>query len=371
MVEQNKFIPLTRPDIREEDISLVVEVLKSGMLVQGKHVLDFEDKAKKFTKSTYNIAVSNGTASLHLALKALNIGIGDEVIVPAFSYIASANVVELVGAKPVFVDISLDSFTIDADSIENAITSKTKAIMPVHEFGLCVDMDKVNELAKQHSLFIIEDSACALGATYKGKAAGSIGHFGSFSLHPRKAITSGEGGLVTTNDKDLDAKIRTLRNHGIDFENPTEFSDAGYNYRLTDFQAALVSSQLNRFSETLKYKRELASIYLENVISEHIVLPKTFSDREHTWQTFHILTESNEYRKGLISHLKSHNIQTNYGAQCIPHMKFYAEKYGYNALKEFPNAYRAYSTGLALPLYELLTKEDILRISNSINQYRS
>jgi len=210
-----EFIPLTSPDIRDEDIEAVVKVLRSGMLVQAQNVTDFENAMVSFTKTGQAIAVSNGTATLHLALVALGIGSGDEVIVPALSYVATANVVELVGATPVFVDIDLDTFNINVSEIESKITTKTKAIIPVHEFGLACDIEGVMKIAEKHNLYVIEDAACALGATQNEKHVGTFGTFGSFSFHPRKAISSGEGGIVTTEDEALAAKIRIHRNHGV------------------------------------------------------------------------------------------------------------------------------------------------------------
>ena len=184
----------SRPGINDVDISNVVEVLRSGNLVQGEKVLELEEKTSLYVNSKKCSAVSNGTASLHLALIALGVGPGDEVIIPAFSYIATGNVVEIVGAKPIFVDIDLDTFNIDAGKIESKITKNTKCIMPViHEFGLCAPMEEIMRISKKHNIPVIEDAACALGASLNGKSAGTFGEFGSFSLHPRKSITSERG----------------------------------------------------------------------------------------------------------------------------------------------------------------------------------
>lgn len=209
------FIPLSRPHIIEKDINAVKKVLESGMLVQGREVETFEKRIASYLGIKNAIAVSNGTASLHLALIALGIGPGDEVIIPAFSYIATANVLELVGAKPVFVDVELETCNIKVDKIEEFITPNTKAIMPIHEFGLACDISAIVEIADKHHLYVIEDAACALGAKEDDKSVGSFGNFGSFSFHPRKNITSGEGGMMTTDDSDLAEKVRILRNHGI------------------------------------------------------------------------------------------------------------------------------------------------------------
>jgi len=363
-------IYLSRPNLTDSDIEAVVKVLKSGNLVQGSNVLELEQSLNQYISSNHSSAVSNGTASLHLALVALGIGKGDEVILPALSYIATANVIELVGATPVFVDICLDTFNIDPSKIEAAITKRTKCIMPVHEFGLCADMVSIIAIASKHHLFVIEDAACAIGATISGKYAGTFGEIGSFSLHPRKSITSGEGGIVTTKDEFLDKKIKTLRNHGIEPNSyPMNFVEAGYNYRLTDFQAAIVTSQLKRIDNILGYKQELATSYLAKLPQDSLKLPSTPSKHTHTWQTFHVVCDDLETRDLLIAYLKEGQIFTNYGAQCIPEMTYYKNKYSLNSIEEFPNAYKAYSCGLALPLGENHNLEDIQIVSDRINQF--
>lgn len=363
-------IPLARPDIQEADINEVSRVLKSGMLVQGKEVNSFEKSVNKYLGTQYCSAVSNGTSALHLALIACNVKPHNEVILPAFSYVATANVIELVGAKCIFVDINLDSFNIDITKIEKAITSKTKAIIPVHEFGLCANMPEIMKIAEKHNLTVIEDAACALGATYNSKQAGTFGHFGAFSLHPRKAITSGEGGLLVTPDLKLDKKIKTLRNHGIEpSSNPMNFIEAGFNYRLTDFQAALARSQFMRLDKIIEYRNKLASIYLTKIINPAIRLPKVPDRAKHTWQTFHILLESNDLREKLKTYLKKHGVLTNYGAQCIPAMTYYQKKYQYNSTKDYKFAYESFTCGLAIPLYERLTEKQIIFISDLINKF--
>jgi perosamine synthetase len=365
-------IPLMIPSIDENDIANAVEVLRSGMLVQGKQVQVLESVVRSLTKTTHSIAVSNGTASLHLALVALGIGEGDEVIVPAFSYVASANVIELVKAKPVFVDIDADTFNIDPLKIEAAITPATKAIMVVHEFGLAADMAPIMEIARRRQLLVIEDAACALGATYNGQPVGSFGAFGSFSFHPRKAITSGEGGMLVTANTEYASKVKTLRNHGIEIiDGKMEFIEAGFNYRMTDFQAALLLGQAERFPSILKKRQQLAEVYLDNIKSPVIKVPVVPSDRNHTWQTFHVIINKSLNRDELRQKLLENNIETNYGAQCIPAQKFYQNKYGYNSAQLFPNAYAAYTQGLALPLYDKLSEADIIFITETLNNITS
>jgi len=366
-----EIISLAKPDIQDCDIECMVNVLKSGMLVQGKYVNELENKISNYANTHFSSAVSNGTASLHLALMALGIGKDDEVILPALSYIATANVVELIGARCVFVDVNPDTFNIDETQIESKITKNTKAIMPVHEFGLCANMTQIMEIANKYNIPVIEDAACAIGATHKGKQAGSFGHFGSFSFHPRKSITSGEGGCAITNDAALDNKIKTLRNHGIEpGSNPLNFVAAGFNYRMTDFQAALLSSQFNRLNSILTYKAKLASIYFNEIKHAAIKLPAVPKEAGHTFQTFHVVLNTEKERDCMIQYLKQNGILTNYGAQCMPATQYYQQMYRLDAKKLFPNAYKAYTCGLAIPIHDRLTEEQILYISDTLNKFK-
>jgi len=362
------FIPLASPDINEDDIAQVVKVLRSGMLVQGENVLALENQFAGFHNTNYASALSNGTATLHLALLALGVGAGDEVILPALSYIATANVIEIVGATCVFVDVDVHTFTIDTSKIEDAITSKTKAIIPVHEFGLAANMEDIMAIATKHNIAVVEDSACALGATQNNKPVGTFGSFGSFSLHPRKSITSGEGGILITNDETLAKKINILRNHGISMENgKMNFVEAGFNYRMTDFQAALANNQMKRIVKTLAYKQELADVYFEELNNPNIQLPFVPLDRNHTWQTYHILINDDMQQDEVIASLRAKNLGVNYGAQCIPSQTYYQKKYKLDSKTNFPNADRAFNKGIALPLYEKLDKQTIKQIAKIVN----
>ncbi len=364
------FIPLASPDIQTQDIEAVISVLKSGMLIQGKEVEAFETNVSQYKDCRHSIAVSNGTATMHLVLHALGIGSGDEVIVPAFSYVATANVVELVGAKPIFVDIDIETYNIDVAEIESKITSRTKAIIPVHEFGLACDIEALMIIAKKYSIYVLEDAACAFGAQQNNKFVGTFGIAGSFSFHPRKSITSGEGGLISTNDNNLADKIKTLRNHGILPNSKMDFVEAGFNYRLTDIQGALLNSQFSRFGEILSKKSELSEVYFNEITNPKIVLPSIPIDRNHTWQTFHILLDESINQEKTIQLFKENNIGVNYGAQCIPSQTFYIKKYGLDYDKEYPNAYRAYKFGIAIPIYEKLKKEQVSYISNIVNKLK-
>ena len=365
---ETPFIPLMIPDIQQQDIDAVADVLKSGMLVQGEKVDQLEKNIADYLGIKHAIAVSNGTASLHLALHVLGIGRGDEVIIPALSYIATANVVELVGATPIFVDIDIKTFNIDVSKIEQAITPNTKAIMPVHEFGLSCDINEVCRIAKKHNLFVIEDAACALGAKVNDQFTGTFGDIGSFSFHPRKAITSGEGGLLTTNNDELANRLRIVRNHGIELvQGKMEFVEPGFNYRMTDFQAALVLSQFQRFDKTIAHKQVLAELYI-NELSKTFELPIVPINYKHTWQSFHILVDDQTDRDELITKMKLAGVGVNLGAQCIPNEKYYKQKYKLNSELLFPNALKANQKGLVLPLYEKLTPKLIMDIIDTLNK---
>lgn len=365
----SNLVPLANPDITDLDIQNVVNVLKSGMLVQGENVQFLESFFSNYVGAEFSAAVSNGTATLHLALLILGIGPNDEVIVPAFSYVATANVVELVGAKCVFVDIDQTTFNIDESKIEEAITSKTKAIIPVHEFGLACNIENIMKIAAKHNIHVIEDSACALGSSQNGKKVGSFGDFASFSLHPRKSITSGEGGVLVTNNAAYGKRAKILRNHGVEMlEGKMEFIEAGYNYRMTDFQAALAFSQIQRIDKILEKKQNLANIYLSEIQNPKLTLPVVPKDRVHTWQTFHILLDESLQQNEVLNFLRSKNIGANYGAQCIPAMKYYVKKYNLNYKEKFPNSYKAYSQGVAIPLYEKLDNEIISGIAEILNK---
>lgn len=358
------------PDIQQDDIDAVVNVLRSGMLVQGLQVKDLEKTIEEYLGVKHAIAVSNGTASLHLALVALGIGRGDEVILPAFSFMATGNVVEIVGATPVFVDIDIQTYNIDVSKIEKAITSKTKAILPVHEFGLACDIEEICRIAKKHDISVIEDAACAFGATENDRYAGTLGNVGSFSFHPRKAITSGEGGMIITNNDLLARKFRILRNHGIEnLPGKIQFVDAGFNYRMTDFQAALLNSQFTRLKSIFTNKDQLVETYF-NILggNKYFRLPYVPENKKHTWQSFHILLDDVIDRDSLIELLKEKGIGTNFGAQCIPFQQYFQNKYNIDCEKYFPNALRAFNKGLVLPLYSSLRKDDILYIAETLNK---
>lgn len=361
----SRSIPLLIPSIEEEDIAAMAAVVRSGNLVQGEKVAALEEAVRQVTGSAHAVAASNGTATLHLSLAALGIGPGDEVIVPAFSFIATANAVVHAGARPVFVDICRSTFNIDPALVEAAITPRTRAIMVVHEFGLMADMEPLLALAGRHRLPLIEDAACALGATQGGLPAGRGGVAGSFSLHPRKTITSGEGGVLVTEDPELAEQYRILRNHGISQrDGRMEFVAPGYNYRMTDFQAALALSQLRRLPDMLAVRRQLAANYLARISHPCLVLPAA---REgHAWQTFHLMVEPPLSQEEVITRLRAAGIGCNLGAQCLPAQDFYARTHRHQ-VREFPQAWAAWQQGVAIPLHPRLSPADQDHIIQTLN----
>ena len=360
-------IKLSKPYITEEAIDNVTEVLRSGNLVQGEYVERLENALKEYLEVKHAILVSSGTAALHLSVIALGIKDGDEVIVPAFTFPATANIVEQVGAKPILVDIALDDFCIDTSQIEPLITDNTKAIIPVHEFGQSADLEPIMLLARKYGIEVIEDAACALGTENNGQKIGTLGKLGCFSLHPRKAITTGEGGVVVTNDDELAGKIKSLRNHGIKVHNGKyDFVYAGFNYRMTNFQAALGLPQLLEIEEIIEKRIRMAERYdkeLHNIAE--IKTPVRFKNRKAVYQTYHIIVDGEIDRDKLIRSLKDEGIETNLGAQALNCLSYYKSKYNYKEI-DFPNSAKAFKQGLALPLGIHLNLNEILNICEKL-----
>ncbi len=355
-------IKLTTVIIDDSDCKAVENVLRKGFLVHGDECISFENELNNYLGSKNVLVVSSCTAALHLALIALGIGKGDAVIVPDFTFPATVNAVELTGATPLLIDVDETTYNINTKLIPDAIKNwkrkeKIKAIIPVHEFGCPADMDKINDIAEKNNLFVIEDAACALGTKYKNKMAGTIGNIGCFSFHPRKALTTGEGGAIAVNDIELANKIKALRNHGIEqVKGKPDFILPGFNYRLTNFQAALGKNQLTKFDSWLKKRNKLQMIYREKLQNLPLQLPANIHG--HSWQTFMVVLSEKFNRNSIIKQLKDSGVETNLGAYAIHSLKFYNEKYSF-CNKYFPIATKLYKQGLALPFSQNMTEEDI------------
>lgn len=370
-------IPITKPFFDEKEREAVRQVLDSGWVVQGPKVKEFEKLFASFTGAEYAVATTSCTTALHLSLAALGVKAGDEVIVPAFTFIATANVVEQLGAKPVFVDIDPLTFNINTALIEKAITEKTKAVIPVHLFGLSADMEPIIRLAKKYRLKIVEDAACGLGATYKNKHVGAFGAVGCFSFHPRKIITTGEGGIIITSDKNLADKLRSMRDHGAKISDLkrekdkiallSDYHHAGFNYRMTDIQAAVGIEQMKKLPGIIKQRQKQINLYNQLLGNVDFKLPIAPPDRRHGYQTYVIQTNSQKTRNNLLTKLATIQIGARQGTHSVPHLAFYRNKYGYQTA-DFPASYTAEQTTLALPLYHSLTLANQKLICQTINR---
>jgi dTDP-4-amino-4,6-dideoxygalactose transaminase len=362
-----EMIALAKPRVPLSVLSVIQEILESGSLVQGSKVRKFEMALASFLGVEDAVALSSGTAALHAALIAHGIGPGDEVIVPGFTFPATANVVEIVGARPVFVDITLTDFGIDVDRIEGAISSQTKAIMPVHEFGLACDVEEVRKIADARGLLVIEDAACALGARVGAQRIGDRGDAVCFSFHPRKSLTTGEGGLVTCKDSELRSRIRLLRNHGIQrSDSGVDFTLAGLNYRMTELQAALGLAQVPHLEASLASTRSIARVYSQLLADEPLLrLPTEPAGREHVYQTYHVLIDPTVSRDSVIAALLARGIESNLGASALASLAHYRMRYQLTDEK-FPNSVAAYRHGLAIPCGAHVTAAEAAHVADSL-----
>jgi len=359
-------IPIANPTFLGNELTYVTECILSGWVSSaGEFVTNFEKMFAKFCGTKYAIATSNGTTALHLALLAYNIGIGDEVIVPTLSFIATANAVTYTGAKPVFVDSELETWNINPNLIEQAITEKTKAIIPVHLYGHPANLDPILKIAKRHGLAVIEDAAEAHGALYKGRRVGSIGNIGTFSFYGNKMITTGEGGMVVTNQESIAKKVRILHDHGMNPKKRYWHNILGYNYRMTNIQAALGVAQMERINNLLIKKKKIASNYIEKLKDiPGIKLPPKATYADNVYWLFSVLINPQIFgmtRDKLMVKLREKNIETR---PLFPPIHLQPI---YNTKQSFPIAEYLSKNGLSLPSAVTLSNKDILRIVDIIS----
>ena len=361
--EVPRLIRLAAPDIDDADLRAVTEVLRSGWLVQGPKVAEFEAALARRTGSPQAVAVANGTAALHLALLALDVGPGDTVAVATYSWPATANVIALVGARPLFIDIDPATWAMDPAALEHTLAraGAVKAVMPVHAFGSMAPMAAIGAIAARHGAAVVEDAACAIGATLAGRAAGAWGTLGCFSFHPRKTVTTGEGGMVTTADAALARRLRVLRNHGQAPDlSPPEFVAPGFNLRLTEFQAALGTSQLAKLDRLLAHRRTVAAWYDEALRGLGLTVQEAIEPGSHSWQAYVLLlpAELAPRRAALIARLSALGVEAQIGTHHQPLTRWFRER-GEHHPGEFPVTDAVAARALSLPMHASLTRDDV------------
>ncbi|OGN22151.1 MAG: UDP-4-amino-4,6-dideoxy-N-acetyl-beta-L-altrosamine transaminase [Candidatus Yanofskybacteria bacterium RIFCSPLOWO2_01_FULL_42_49] len=372
--KQNKrsvgFIPYGRQSIDNDDIKAVVNVLRSDWLTQGPAVKQFEESLAKYCNAKYAVAVSNGTAALHLAYLAADLSAGDEVITTPNTFAATSNMLLAVGAKPIFCDIRLDNYNLDETKIEKLVTSKTKAIVPVHFGGHPCNMDKILSMAKKHSLLVIEDACHALGASFKNEKVGGIGDMSVFSFHPVKSITTGEGGAILTNNPKFYKKLAHLRTHGItkDEGGFNVMTALGYNYRITDIQTALGISQLKKLDKFVKARQKIFDIYKKELAGvKEVFTPSLAKNSVSSNHLFVIRTKDPTKRNPLANFLKQNGIGVNFHYPTVYSHPYY-RKNGYKDVK-LANADLYHNSCITLPLYVTLEKSQIKYICNKIKEF--
>ncbi len=368
--DQRIRLPIAEPVLGSKELEYVSECVLTGWISSaGKFVTRFEELFASFCEVDHAVAVSNGTVALHLALAALDVGPGDEVIVPSLTFAATANAVLYTGAQPVFADVDAETWTIDPDSIRAQITPRTRAIIPVHLYGHPADMDPIMEIAREHELWVVEDAAEAHGARYRGQVVGSIGHIGCFSFYGNKIVTTGEGGMLTLNDAALDAKARVLRDHGMDKERRYWHPIVGYNYRLTNLQAAIGVAQMERIDEILARRREMAALY-DKALSgvPGLVLPPRAEWAEPVCWLYSLLVDDSApfSRDELIERLAAQGLDARPFFYPLTDMPPYQHRV--NGQTAYPMTERLSRQGISLPSSTRLSEAEVLSVAEKVKQ---
>lgn len=356
-------IQVSQPVIGKQEIDAVNKAVSSGWVSsKGEYIEKFEESFAKFCCTEHCVLVSNGTVALHLALEVLNIGEGDEVIVPDLTFVATANVVKMAGAVPVFADISVDDWCLDPSDVEKKITSKTKAIIPVHIYGHPAPMNELQKLAELHGLHLIEDAAEAHGAEYDGKRVGGLGAMATFSFYGNKIITTGEGGAITTNNEKLASRARFLRDHGMSSEKRYWYTEVGYNYRMTNMQAALGYVQLNQIQDFLNERAKILECYKKHLRIGNIVWnPVGYLAKPVNWITCLVIKDFNSsQRDELLLQLSSKGVDTRPFFYPLSTLPMYERATCETSLK-------ISSQGLNLPTFPGLKESEIIYICNELS----
>ncbi len=361
-------IPLSDPYVSDEDITAVTKALKEKRLSQGRYVQEFEEEFAEYIGVKRAVAVCNGTAALHVSLAAIDVGPADEVIVPSFSFVATANSVLYQGARPVFADIHPLTYNINPQEIEKKITNKTKAIIPVHYAGQPADMDPICERAEKHGIYVIEDAAEAHGALYKGRKAGNLGDIACFSFYPNKNMTTCEGGMITTNDDKLADRMRMIRSHGQDER--YHHVILGYNYRMSDVHAALGTVQLKRLNWVIQKKVEKADYYnsmMKEMFNDEVTSPHVDSCCTHVYMFYSVRLRSKELRDKAIIELEKRGVETRISFPSIHLQPFYQNLFGYRR-GFLPVTEEVADTILCLPIYPHISLEEQEYVLSALNE---
>ena len=365
-------IPLGSPDITQREIDAVVEVLKTPNLALGPKLPEFELKFAQHCGTSHAVAVASGTAALHLAVRAMDIGSGDEVITTPFSFVASTNCILYENAKPVFVDVDPQTWNIDASAIESAVTDRTRAIIPVDVFGQTADYETILGVARRHSLRVIEDSCEALGSLYQGKPAGALGDLGVFGFYPNKQITTGEGGMIVTDDEEVAIRCRSLRNQGRDTERGwLDHPRLGFNYRISDINCALGIAQLSRLDEIIAARTRVANWYLEDLADEsRVSVQRIPYECSVSWFVF-VVRLSDQYvaadRDRILASLRDSGIGCSNYFVPIHLQPYMVDLFGFKR-GDFPVCEALADRTIALPFNKGLTQEDVSAVCGELRK---
>lgn len=362
-------IDIARPYFGKEEENAVIEVLRSGILVRGPKTKELERLFAAYTGKKHAIAVSSGTAALECALKILAVGENQEVITTPFTFVATVNTILLNNAKPVFVDIDEETYTINATKIKEKITRQTKALLPVDLFGQCCDYDLITALAKQYSLHVVEDACQAIGAQYKQKKAGSFGDIGVFSLYATKNITCGEGGIIVTDNEMFARKMREFSNQGQTENELYAYTQIGVNYRMTEMQAAIAIEQMKKVEER-NAKRIQNAILLSRALlryQDKIHLPSTKNENTHVFHQYTIRVQPDQ-RNHLVAFLKERSIGVSIFYPKPLHLYPHIQRYGYNE-GDFPVAERIAKEVISLPIHPLVNEQELIRIADTLGEF--
>ncbi len=371
-------VPITKPSLGEEEARAPFDSIRSGWVTQGPKVAEFEKAVAAYVGARHGVATTSCTTGLHLALTAAGIGKGDEVIVPSFTFIASANAILYTGADVVFCEVDPRTFNIDPNDVEKRITKRTKAIMPIDQIGLACDIGAINDIARKHGLDVVEDAAPAIGEDYRGRKVGSNAHQTVFSFHPRKVLTTGEGGMITTDDDALADRARKLRAHGMTVSDLDrhkadrviieEYAELGFNYRMTDIQASIGLVQIRRLDELLRIRREKAARYNRELAEvKGIETPYSPQYASHTYQSYclRLTKDCRLDREELMTNLLRRGIATRRGVMASHLEKTYTDRYGTVSL---PVTEEATRTTMLIPLFADMTEEQQSWVVQSLRE---